>query len=130
MLEWIELFEGLSPEEIKTLEMFSQFRLYEKWEIIFQQWQEATAMYILKSGSLEAYTHDRILGQILPGNFFGEMAIFTNHKTRTASVRVLENAEVIIFLSFSINELWNKHPEIFEKIKIVINKRIKENESK
>ncbi|MDD5769962.1 MAG: cyclic nucleotide-binding domain-containing protein [Candidatus Gracilibacteria bacterium] len=127
MFEGIELFSSLSNEEIKTLEMFCQQRDYKAGEILFNIGDEASAMYIVKSGLLEAYNYDKILGTISPGGFVGEMALFLIPKIRTASVKAVENSTVITLLSFSINELLKKHPEIFEKIKGVIEQRNEQN---
>lgn len=127
MFEWIELFSSLSNEEIKTLEMFCQQRDYKAWEILFNIWDEASAMYIVKSWLLEAYNYDKILWTISPWWFVWEMALFLIPKIRTASVKAVENSTVITLLSFSINELLKKHPEIFEKIKWVIEQRNEQN---
>jgi CRP-like cAMP-binding protein len=51
------------------------------------------------------------------------MAIFSPHKTRTATVEVIEDSSVIVLLSFSILELRSSHPEILEKITEVIEEK-------
>lgn len=123
MFEWIELFAWLSWLELSTLEIFCQQRSFEKWEILFNMWEEASAMYILKSWLLEVYNYDKIIWSINPWDVVWEMAIFLAHKTRTASVKAVEKSNVITLLSFSIHELWLKHPEILSKIKKVIEER-------
>lgn len=128
MFEGIDLFSGLSKEELSTLEIFCQERLYSKWEVLFNQWEEATAMYILKSWLLEVYNYEKVIWTISPWDLVWEMAIFSAHKTRTASVKAVEDSTVITLLSFSIDELSRKHPEIMEKIKKVIEKRKEQNQ--
>ncbi len=123
MFENIELFSSLSETEISTLEMFCQEKIVEPWELLFSLWEDATAMYILKSWLLEVYNYEKTLWYIHPGNFFWEMAIFSAHKTRTAFVKVIEKSEIISLLLFSINELSLKHPDIVKKIKQVIEER-------
>lgn len=129
MFEWIDLFSWLSKEELSALEIFCQERFFSKWEVLFNQWEEATAMYILKNWLLEVYNYEKVLWIIHPWDFVWEMAIFSRDKTRTASVKAIEDSTVITLLSFSINELSIKHPEIMEKIKKVINQRINQNQS-
>lgn len=123
MFEGIELFNWLSASELSTLEMFCQERCFEKWEILFNMWEEATAMYILKSWLLAVYNYEKILWTIHNWDIVWEMAIFSAHKTRIASVKAIEKSNVITLLSFSIDELSLKHPEIVSKIKKVIEVR-------
>jgi len=55
------------------------------------------------------------------------MAIFNEPKVRTASVRAVQDTEVVILLSFSIQQLSKTNPEIVEKIKKVIEERKQKN---
>lgn len=129
MFEGIDLFSSLSKEELSTLEMFCQERVFSKWEILFNEWEEGGAMYILKTWLLEVYNNDKVIWVITPWDFVWEMAIFSSDKRRTASVKAIEDSTVIVLLSFSITDLSNKHPEIMEKIKKVIKQRKLQNEN-
>lgn len=129
MLEKISLFASLSDSEFDTLSMFCQERQYKAGEFLFHQWEEATAMYILISGSLEVFNERKVLWLIQPWEFVGEMAIFAEPKDRSASVKALEDSNVIILLSFSVQELSRTHPEITDKIHQVILKRKQENKA-
>ena len=123
MFENIKLFFDLSPEELKTLKMFCQKRNYNQWEIIFSKWDDANAMYVLKKWLLQVESDKKILWYIKPWDIFWEMWIFNQQKIRTATIKVIENSEIIVILDFSINKLWNDHPEILNKIKNIIDKR-------
>lgn len=123
MFEWIELFSSLWEKELETLSLFCQQRLMKSWEILFNKWEESTSMYIIKSWTLQVYDNDKILWTIKPWEFVWEMSLFDKSKVRTASVKAIEDSIVIILLSFSLNELSHKHPEILEKIRKVINER-------
>ncbi len=123
MFEWLDIFNSLSSNELNSLEMFCQERDYTIWDILFSQWEEANAMYILKSWLMRAYNYEKILWLIQPWDFIWEMAIFSPHKTRTATVEVIEDSSVIVLLSFSILELRSSHPEILEKITEVIEEK-------
>ena len=129
MFEWIELFSNLSKQEQDTMSLFCQERQVKAWEILFNKWEESNSMYIVKTWLLEAYDEDKILGIIKPKEFVWEMSIFEKPKVRTASVKALENSNLIVLLSFSISELTKKHPDILEKIRKVIEDRKKQNKS-
>jgi CRP-like cAMP-binding protein len=57
------------------------------------------------------------------------MSLFSEPKVRTASVKALEDTNVIVLLAFSIDQLGNKHPEILEQIRKVIEERKKKNQN-
>lgn len=123
MLYWIDLFSSLSEEEIQTLSAFCQLRNVKPLEVIFNEWDESTAMYVLKKWLLQAYKWAETLWDINEWEFFWEMALFWNSNLRMASVRALMDSQIIVLLDFSINQLKNSNPEIIAKIKEVINER-------
>lgn len=127
MLDNIKIFDSLSKEEKDILSLFIQKRILDPGEHLFYEWDEGNAMYIVESWLLEAYVEDKVLWQIWPQEFVWEMALFFENKKRIASVRALKKTEVYVILSFSLDELWKKHPEIIEKIKSVISFRMNKN---
>lgn len=127
MLETIELFSSLPKETISTLELFCQQRNILAWEVLFNKWDESTSMYIVKSGLLEVYDWDKILWTVKAQEFVWEMSLFGESKVRTATVKVVEDSELIVLLWFSMNELSKKHPEIINQIKLVIEERKTQN---
>lgn len=131
ILDNLSLFSWLSEQEKSTFELFCQIRKLRKWEILFSEWDEAQAMYIVKEWSLEVFRENKILWEIKTWWFVWEMAIILDQpKTRMASAKALEDSTLVTILSFSVKELENKHPEIIEKIKKIIEKRINENKNK
>lgn len=127
MFEWIELFSSLNREALNTLEMFCQERQVSAWEILFNKWDESNSMYIVKTWKLEAYDENWILWSINLQEFVWEMSLLDEPKIRTASVRVLEDSDLIVLLWFSIEQLSKKHPEILVEIRKVINLRKEQN---
>lgn len=127
MFEWIELFSSLSKDTLNTLEMFCQERFVKNGDVLFNKWDESNSMYIVKTWKLEAYDENGFLWFIYPQWFVWEMSLFSNTKIRTASVRALIDSNLIVLLWFSIEQLWIKHPEILDQIKLVIEERRKQN---
>ncbi|MFZ4461936.1 MAG: cyclic nucleotide-binding domain-containing protein [Patescibacteria group bacterium] len=76
----MSLFDGLSEAEKSTVSLFAQERLIKAGEILFREGDDATAMYIVKSGTLRAYlersTGEQMLGYNNVGDMVGEMALF------------------------------------------------------
>ena len=104
-------------------------------DILFHEWEEANALYIIQTGSIEVYqarcgNEEILLGELHAEDILGEMAIFENEDaTRMASARALEPTQVVVLIDFAIQELTHKHPEILDKIAAIIVERKEKNAS-
>ncbi len=80
VLYWVTLFANLTEREASELALFCQERYVKSWEVLFNEWDEATAMYIVKEWKLKAYRvrpdWDQVLGYIHKDEFVWEMAFF------------------------------------------------------
>lgn len=131
ILAWIKILKDLKKEEIVSLEMFCQERFVKVWENIFSEWDEANSMYLLKDWEIEVFSSkDSVevhLWYIESEDIFWEMALFWDKSKRMAWVRAVKDSTLITMLDFSIKELLEKHPEIMDKIKKIIEQRKEEN---
>ena len=131
MLESIKILKDLNKEELENLEPLCQERFLKKWEILFNKWDDANSIYLLKSGEIEVYTEkdkeEIILWFVKAEDILWEMALFKENKKRMASAKAVKDTVVIILLEFALNEIISKHPEVAEKIKNIIKQREWEN---
>lgn len=131
MFNSLEFFDSLNNSERETLSLYCQIRLCPSGDILFSEGDDATALYIVKSGSLKAYKDrsdgERLLGYIGVNELVGEMALFdpSAPKKRTATVRATEDALLLVIMDYAILELSKQHHEIYEKIADIITKRKK-----
>ena len=89
-----QLFQALSSSEIASLsDLISEYR-YEASEYIFYEAEKADHFFILRSGALRATIGGKLIANIRPGEFFGEIAVL-NESIRTGSVMALEKSIVI-----------------------------------
>jgi len=58
------------------------------------------------------------------------MAVFNEPQHRMASVKALQNSELIVIISYSLEQLIKKHPKIVQKIQTVIAERKEKNQNK
>ena len=131
ILDSVSLFDSLSSNERNTLSLFCQERLLRSGEILFNEWDDATALYIIKSGSMKAY-RDRSDGEVLVGYIWtnelvGEMALFdpAAPKKRMASVLAIDDTILLVIMDHAILELSKKDHEIYNKIAHIIVQRKK-----
>ena len=70
ILDKIELFNSLNSMERGTLSLYCQERFIRGGEILFNEGDDAMAMYVVESGSLKVYKDrsdgEKILGYIGP----------------------------------------------------------------
>ena len=123
----IKIFWELSWEEKENLSLFCQQKYAEPWEVIFTEWDEANAMYILAEGEVEI-SHNVsgkkiILWSVKAEELLGEMALFGEQTTRMATAQAKKPSSLITILAFSIKELTLKHPDLLMKIKWIIDER-------
>ncbi|KAB2867037.1 MAG: cyclic nucleotide-binding domain-containing protein [Chloroflexi bacterium] len=96
----VELFNGLTNEQIEALITISQEEVYQEDQVIFSQDDEGEKMYIIRSGQVEisvqanrqAPAETKIfLGQ---GQIFGEIALI-DYGTRSATVRAMNDETIV-----------------------------------
>jgi len=126
----IEILKILSPEERESLADFCQERTISKGEVLFNEGDEANAMYILKTGAIGIYKNiegqKTLLGTLHAEDILWEMALFKNG-VRMAEAVAIEDTSIITILSFSIKALTKENPEIMHKIDQIIKEREEEN---
>lgn len=131
ILDNITIFSSLSEEERNTISLFCQERKIEAWKVLFNEWEDAEAMYIVTAWQLEAFQDkgwtEKMLWTISEWEFVWEMALLWEFNRRSASVRSKIPSTLITILKFSIIELESKHPEVLEKIRTTLRVRVDQN---
>ena len=130
ILSWISLFDTLSSTELENLALFCQERFIKSWEILFKEWDEAGAMYVVKLWKLKAYKErsdwEMLLWYIQNWEFVGEMSFFDGQdvpKKRMATVKALDDTQLIVIMNYSIVDLAAKRKDIYDKIVDIIKER-------
>lgn len=134
ILDWIDIFLELKDEEKQNLSLFCQEKNIKEWEIIFNEGDESSAMYIVKKWNIEITktinNKETVLWKVKEQDLIWEMAFFWKpNSKRSATAKALTECKLITILFFSIDELTKKHPELLEKIKLIVNNRKIINES-
>lgn len=106
-LEKIKFFENYSEEQLSTIARISSVREYKVKEILFEQYDELSELYVLLEGSLclgiSLPTEKRItLGTIEEGQLFSWSAVFPPYIS-TAWVMALTPAKVVAIDAKKLN---------------------------
>jgi len=112
------LFQSFSPQErAQILERFTMEE-FPAGAMVLQEGAPGDSMYIVKKGEVEVFTTDAQgaplpLSRLKEGDFFGEIALITA-RPRTASVKVLQPAELVRLDKKDFDQVTVNHPEVIE----------------
>jgi len=110
------LFSGLDDQTLDNLALQFTTKVYNKGQYVFQQWDEASRLYILLTGqvSIEMHGNDGKTIKIMSldsGNIFGEYSILDN-LPRSASVVVTQQAKLASISGLSFQNLLDSEPSL------------------
>ncbi len=127
VLDWVDMLSGLYEKERDQLAMFCQEKFLEAGEVLFNENDEASAMYFLKKWGMEISKNidwqKSVIWEVHSEEILWEMALFWDTDKRMATATALTDSTLIVILSFSIKDLAYNHPDLLWKIKMIINER-------
>jgi CRP-like cAMP-binding protein len=120
-LSTLSLFASLAPREIAIVDQLLHERHYVQNEVIFDENEEAQALYIVLSGKvLICRQGNPSAGKIVDlgaGQFFGDMALLDDFP-RSAQARALEDCTLVAFYREDFMSLLETHALIASKISL------------
>lgn len=142
-LEAVPAFEGLSSQELVTVERNIHLRNYRAGEIIFNEETPGAAMYIIHTGEVaitkacekhESEQHESIeLARIGELTFFGEIALI-DEMPRTAGAVAVKDTELLAFGKPDLEIIMDRNPRLAVKIvtnisRLLAKRLVKSNEN-
>jgi len=109
LLSQTPLFDDIPSSVMMQLIEGMYYRQYQNKESVFNHGEPGLGMYSVLSGSVEIFLGDQILTTIVPGEFFGEVALF-GEETRTASARTVGETELVGFFRPALTEWVERSP--------------------
>ena len=99
LLARIPMFQGLSPDDVKALAAALHERRFASGQVIMNQGDHGTSMFIIASGHVNIYLPGEAsrrvsLKDIAEGEYFGELALFDD-KPRSASALATSDAVLL-----------------------------------
>ncbi len=115
-LQSVELFNGLTTEQIESLIKIGKLQIFHQGDVILKQGDQSTEIHIILEGMVEVVSSLTesasslvILGA---GQSFGEMALL-DAGPRSASIRCLSlEAKIFTFTRESLLSLWEQECEV------------------
>ena len=114
-LRAVELFNGLSLEEVKKLARALHSIPFAPGEVLTRQGAEAHWLYIILSGTVSVRVRrdeiEQEIAQLGSGQFFGEMGLLTG-EARTATVVAIDEVECYRLGKQAFQEMVTERPEL------------------
>jgi CRP-like cAMP-binding protein len=89
----VSIYQGLSPEEIKTIQGLGKTVQFVKGDTVFEEGSKGSNLFVVLEGHLAIHKHDKFIAKCKEGDAFGEMAIL-NQRPRSATVAALMDVKL------------------------------------
>lgn len=122
------IFEVAGEDALDDVRAAFQWRRLERGEVLFEEGAEADSVCVVASGRLEARVRSidgtaRAVGEILPGETVGEMAVTTG-RPRAATVVALRSSALYECERETFLALLRRHPVLNEHVFRVLAQRL------
>lgn len=126
-LEQMELFRGLTPEEMVKIFSKGLTMHCAKGEVIFYKGATGNQMYAVLAGKVGVFEGQQCIATLQTGDTFGEMAL-VNKEPRSATVVALEDSQLYVLNETTFEQLMTKRVAIRMLFNIIstLSKRLKE----
>ena len=128
ILQTIPLFKGVSDEFLKEVSLHMRPIVSVPDEYIFKADDIGHEMYFIIRGKLEIIMNEKVLSVLTDGDFFGEIALFTDHNKRTASVKSVHYSDLYRLDRELFDEVLKRYPHIAGHIKKIAEERMENNQ--
>lgn len=128
----VPIFHDLLPDEKESILNSSNHKNYKKGEIIFTPGGSFDDLFVVNKGTVKiskisALGKEQILRLLKPGDFMGELSLFSR-SIHSNTAEALENTEICIIQGRKIRELLLQKPEIALKFLQKYAEKIEESE--
>ncbi len=129
MLQNIDLFDGLSEQDLAVLEEHCTARQYPGNTILINEGDETDSMYVILSGEAKVFMSDDsgkevTLNILSDGDYFGELALL-DERPRSASVMTMRPSKLLVISKSEFRRCLSDHPEIATNIIRCLSQRVR-----
>ncbi len=127
LLNKVSLFSCLESEEIEELANLINHRMFPKGTNIIKLGEPGDSMFILGEGLLEVKVKginggEHVVGEIFPGQFFGEMSLLTG-EPRSATITAVTDVIVFEIAKDDVENLFRRRASLLEDISQIVAER-------
>jgi CRP/FNR family transcriptional regulator, cyclic AMP receptor protein len=111
----VDLFSDLDAKELAAIGDLCREETFQPGDAIVSQGDSSARFYLIHSGEVEVFVHDKPVGRLGPNEYFGEIAVI-DQMGRSADVRARTAVTASSIASFNLRALLKEHVEIAFKL--------------
>ena len=122
------LLSGLDADQLEALIEHIELAQLEPGEVLFREGDTGDTLYIISEGEVGVFSEGpprRELSRLLPGAFFGEVALITE-QPRSATIQAVARTELLAIDRDVVRNLIAEHPDALRVILRFIRNRLVE----
>lgn len=128
----VPIFNHLQYEEMLEIVKTSKTKTFKKGEMVFRAGEPSEHLYILHKGQVKIYRlsesgKEQLIRIMEPGDFMGELALFTN-ESLTSYAEAMKDTEICAIHKSEMKEMLLSNPSISLKIIEEFSRRLNESE--
>ncbi|MEA2361135.1 MAG: aromatic-L-amino-acid/L-tryptophan decarboxylase [Thermoleophilaceae bacterium] len=127
-LRSLPFFSPLSEEQLERVAGSARLMAVEAGEPIVRMWEAARDFYVIAEGTAEVRDDTKHLGDLGPGDFFGELAALEwgagYGYPRLANVIASSPIVAVVLSSDALNALRREVPEVAERMRAAVQERL------
>jgi CRP/FNR family transcriptional regulator, cyclic AMP receptor protein len=115
------LFAGLPPGELEYLVPAIRERTFARGSYVFHEGDPGNTFYVIHTGQVKIARLGRqgeeaVFAILLPGDTFGELALFEDRATRTADAQAMELTDCLTLERAAFLSFIERHPQLTRHI--------------
>ena len=127
-IEIVPIFSNLSAAEVREVASITRARTYEKGQAVYNAGDHKEKLYVVHTGKVKIYRlsqagKEQVIRLVGPGQFFGELALFSPQAS-TEYALALEQSTMCIIGGPLIKNLIGTHPAIGLKVMEELSQRL------
>jgi len=127
MMSNIDLFKMMPTGDKQLILERLQKQVYLKGEVVVREGDLGSSFFIVLKGKLEVIKKSKsnrmaLIGGLTAGQFFGELSLLTG-EPRSATIRALEDSELLRLEKKDFQEVLEHHPSLAESLAEVVSSR-------
>jgi CRP/FNR family cyclic AMP-dependent transcriptional regulator len=129
-MDW-QLFAGLDEDDVRRLLTVARRRTFHRNEVVFHRGDPGDTLHLIAKGRFAVRFTTQLgdtatLAVLGPGEAFGELALVSSDRARSATVVALEPAETYAIGSADVQRLRREHPGVNEILIGILAERVRQ----
>jgi CRP/FNR family transcriptional regulator, cyclic AMP receptor protein len=122
-LQGVGVFSGLSKKELERLSAWTDELSVREGEELVTEGRFAHEFFVIEDGAAEVRQGGERIGELGPGDFFGEIALLETER-RTASVVATTPMTVIVMFGRDFKQMEREMPAVADRVRAAIRARL------